>query len=409
MATQTTIFTDATVDGAKRTHLNKEYFDTNLLRMAQTKFVHAEYGQKTSIPKNKGKTVEFRRFIPPDPNTAMVGLTEGVTPDAQNIKQTRVTATCKQYGVWTEVSDLLKDTAIDDVMRATSDMQGVQIGTVLEWVARDAMNAGTNVQYAGGKTSRLVLTSSDKLTVTEVRKAVRTLKKRKAPMFSKKGKRPHYICICSPEATYDLQSDTLWQDVSKYSAAEQIYDGELGRMFGVVFVESTEAKVFKQSVCNKVNAAVTSGSSFVLKSDPTEEEIAYLSNGGNKIKIGSTEYTLASSGSYVSATKTVTVTATFTAQAGLSADDIVYSEDGGAPDATTKEAPDIHATLVFGSDAYGVVDIDGGGNVETILKPLGHGDDPLNQRATVGAKVNSFAALILNNDWLVRIEHGVSA
>ncbi len=54
------------------------------------------------------------------------------------------------------------------------------------------------------------------------------------------------------DATYDLQSDALWQDVSKYSDVEQIYSGEIGRLFGVVFVESTEAKVFAQSVLTAV-------------------------------------------------------------------------------------------------------------------------------------------------------------
>ena len=34
--------------------------------------------------------------------------------------------------------------------------------------------------------------------------------------------------------------------------------------------------------------------------------------------------------------------------------------------------------------------------------------DPLDQRATVGAKVAAYTAKILNNLWIVRIEHGVS-
>jgi len=71
---------------------------------------------------------------------------------------------------------------------------------------------------------------------------------------------------------------------------------------------------------------------------------------------------------------------------------------------------DVHATLVFGSDAYGVIDVDGAGCVQTIVKPIGSGGatDPLDQRATVGAKVTAYTAKILNNLWLVRIEHAVS-
>ena len=192
-----------------------------------------------------------------------------------------------QYGAYVEVSDLLDMTGYDRVIADSAELLGEQLGTVVEWVTRDAMCMGNNVQYAGGKVNRLALTASDKLTVEEIRKAVRTLKRAKARPFGDEGRKAHFICICSPEATYDLQNDTLWQDVSKYSNAENIYSGEIGRLFGVVFVESTEAKIFTQSVLNRVSASVTNSASFVLKNTPTDAEAAYLSTGGSKIKIGS--------------------------------------------------------------------------------------------------------------------------
>jgi N4-gp56 family major capsid protein len=73
-------------------------------------------------------------------------------------------------------------------------------------------------------------------------------------------------------------------------------------------------------------------------------------------------------------------------------------------------APDVHAALIFGRDAYGTVDIDGSGAIRSIVKTFGEaGFDPLDQRATYGAKVEAYTALILNDDWLIRIEHGVTA
>lgn len=401
---QTTTYTDG--GSPKRTYLNKEFYDKNLLEMAKTKFVHANFGQKRNIPRGGGKTVEFRRWVPFAISQNYNKLTEGVTPDGQDLSQTHLEATVDQYGAFVEVSDLLKRTSFDDVAMGATDMLGEQMGTVVEWVTRDAMCAGTNVLYAGtGNTSRITLTASDKLTTTEIRKAVRELKKAKAPMITG-GKKPHYVCIVSPDATFDLQSDSLWQDVSKYSNAEQIYSGEIGRLFGVVFVESTEAKVYKQSVWNAVDANTSSSATFVLKNDPTPAEVAYLSTPGNKIKVGSTEYTLDATTPYTAATKTVKMTTT----ASFSANDKVYSEDAGAPDASTKAAPDIHAALMFGRDAYGTVDIEGSGAIQSIVKGFGEaGFDPLNQRATYGAKVEAYTALILNDDWLIRIEHGVTA
>lgn len=315
--------TNTTTSTASTTYLNKTYYDRNLLENAKTKLVHAQYGQKRNIPLNSGKTVEFRRWTLFDPAT-VVALTEGVTPSGQDLKQTNVTATINQYGAYVEVSDMLKTTSYDDVMEGSTDMLGEQVGTAIDWITRDAMCAGTNVQYANGKASRTALAATDKLTVTEIRKAVRTLKKNKAKMFNVSGKKPHFICICSPDATYDLQDDALWQDVSKYSNAEQVYSGEIGRLFGVVFVESTEAKVYAA---------------------------------------------------------------------------------GGSSNA------DVHASLVFGRDAYGVIELEGRGNLHTIIKGLGSGgtSDPLDQRCTVGAKVDGYTAKILNDAWIVRIEHGVTA
>ena len=402
---------NTTVSTAASTYFNKTFYDRKLLDTAKTRFVHANFGQKRSIPKNNGKRVEFRKYNLFTPDTNALTLVEGVTPTGQNLTQSKVEAEVKQYGAFVEISDLLEMTSYDPVIADSAELLGEQLGTVIEWVTRDAMCQTTNVQYANGAEGRGALTASDKLTVNEVRKAVRTLKKNKARPFVSamdgSGRKPHFICICSPDATYDLQNDPLWQDVSKYSNAEQIYSGEIGRLFGVVFVEATEAKVYSQSVHNAVNANTTSSTSFVLKTSPSAKEAAYLSTGGNKIMIGSNEYTLAATNSYTAATRTVKLTSSVS----LTADTVVYSKDGGAIDEVTKTAPDVHATLIFGADAYGVVDVAGSGAMETIIKPLGSAGttDPLDQRSTVGAKVAAYTAKVLNPLWLVKIEHCVSA
>lgn len=68
---------------------------------------------------------------------------------------------------------------------------------------------------------------------------------------------------------------------------------------------------------------------------------------------------------------------------------------------------DVHGTLILARDFYGITRI-AGHAVENIVKPLGSGDDPLNQRATSGWKI-TFVAKRLNEAYAVRIEHGVTA
>lgn len=401
---------NTTVSTATTAAFNKQFYDKKLIETAKTRLVHASFGQKRSIPRHNGKRVEFRKYDLFTPDQDALTLTEGVTPDGQSLSQSAVEAEVKQYGAYVEVSDLLDLTAYDEVIADSAELLGEQLGTVIEWVTRDAMCATTNVQYVNGKTKRNQLEATDKLTVDEIRKAVRTLKKNKARTFNTAAdgsvRKPHFVCICSPDATYDLQSDPLWQDVSKYSNAEQIYSGEIGRLFGVVFVEATEAKVYEQSVYNYLSILDTDNS-FTLQSPLSPAGKAYLSTPGNKVVIGSRTYTMANTPVTYSGGKAYYHVKE--ANPDFDSGDLIYTDDAGKLNGEQEAAP-VHATLVFGADAYGIIDIDGSGTMETIIKPQGSSGslDPLNQRATVGAKVAAYAAKVLNPLWIVRIEHGVS-
>ena len=167
--------TNTTKNTVEGTGLNKTFFDRQLLEGARTRLVHAQYGQKRRIPKNNGKRVEFRRWNLFDIDENMCELTEGVTPDGQTLSQSTVEAEVSQYGAYVEISDLLEQTAYEQVLSDSAELLGEQLGTVVEWVTRDAMCAGNNIQRAGGKSARSEITAADTLSVDEIRKAVRTL------------------------------------------------------------------------------------------------------------------------------------------------------------------------------------------------------------------------------------------
>jgi N4-gp56 family major capsid protein len=65
----------------------------------------------------------------------------------------------------------------------------------------------------------------------------------------------------------------------------------------------------------------------------------------------------------------------------------------------------VYPTLVVGRGAYGVTEWN---SLEAVYKPLGSGEDPLNQKATIGVKID-FAAKRLQEDALVRIESAATA
>lgn len=70
---------------------------------------------------------------------------------------------------------------------------------------------------------------------------------------------------------------------------------------------------------------------------------------------------------------------------------------------------DVYGTIIVGADAYGVSRI-AGSAMKNIIKPLGSAGsaDPLDQRQTSGWKA-TFVAKILNEAFMLRIEHAVSA
>jgi N4-gp56 family major capsid protein len=66
----------------------------------------------------------------------------------------------------------------------------------------------------------------------------------------------------------------------------------------------------------------------------------------------------------------------------------------------------VHSSVMVGEEAYGITKIKGEGDVQTIIKPLGSAGsaDALNQRQTIGWKINAFVAKRLKEQAIVRIE-----
>ena len=221
----------------------KTFYSDYLIDMAEPNLVHDQFGQKHPIPKNGGKIIEFRKYDPLP--KALTPLTEGVTPDGQKLTMSVITAQVEQYGGYVELSDILMLTAIDNNLVQATKLLGSQAGRTLDTITREVLNGGTNVQYAEGQvTSRSALVGGQEsgnhyLTVDAVRRAVRFLKVMNAPKIN-----GYYAGIIHPDVSYDLMSDEKWVNVKTYSDPEDIYEGEIGRIEGVRFVETSEAKVF---------------------------------------------------------------------------------------------------------------------------------------------------------------------
>ena len=224
----------ATVTLANTPNENKTFYNKTLISRLTPQLLFAKYGQKKPIPKHEGDTVNFRKFN--SLTAAVTPLTEGVTPNGSSIDVTKVEATVKQYGDFVTLSDKIDMVGIDPVVAETSAVLGEQAGLTVDTVVRDIVVAGTNVLYAGGGASA---SASKYLTGADVKKAVRALKKANAKPYEGNS----FIGIIDPETASDLMDDPMWQDVSKYNGGTAIMDGEIGKLYGVRFIETTNVKV----------------------------------------------------------------------------------------------------------------------------------------------------------------------
>ena len=224
----------------------KTYYYKELIENAEPELVHDQFGQKRPIPKGSGKVAEFRKYAPLVKQTTP--LTEGVTPNGQKLSVNTIDVALNQYGGYVEFSDILLATTIDNNLTEGAQLLGAQAGRTSDTITREVLAAGTNVLYADGKSARSAIAQTSVLTVNDVRKAVRALKIQNAKKID-----GYFIGIIHPDCEYDLMNDPLWQYPHQYVDTENIYDGEIGRIAGVRFVETTEAKIFPAAGASNTN------------------------------------------------------------------------------------------------------------------------------------------------------------
>lgn len=239
----------------------KTYYDTQLLENARSNQVFSQLGRRQALPRNHGKTVEWRKF-----NTfkkALTPLTEGVIPTGQQFGMSSINVTVQQFGTYTTVTDVLDMHAVDRTILGATEEMGAAMNETMETLIRNVLVGGTNVMYApiigtGGATtaveSRAALTAEAKLTPEVVHKAITWLKKNKAPKFDGQW----YVAVIHPSVAEDLSESSAWIEAHKYEATTEMFRGELGKMWGCRFVESTNAPVFSNGAeSNPVMAYAT--------------------------------------------------------------------------------------------------------------------------------------------------------
>ena len=417
----------AYLKGAGLSDEMRTYYADYLIDNAEPNLIHDQFGQRHAIPKNGGKSIRFRKYDPLPKLTA--ALSEGVTPTGQSLNMGAVEATVRQYGGYVELSDLLLLAAIDNNLVMATKLLGSQAGRTLDTITREVLCGGTNVQYGeDAVTARYLLCGGQEsgnhyMSVDCIKRAVRFLKNQNAEKIN-----GAYACIIHPDCAYDLTSDANWKYPHQYCDTKELYEGEIGMIEGVRFVESTEAKVFHAPDLTPTSRTIscmadayTTLSTAGMASDGFGTGSKYrlkLAGGlhvtpdmiGRSILMydaseASWQYAEITGGVYSESGENYLFFDRQLVAGGIGSTDLVTTaQDILYPGEAGLAGRDVYATLVLGDNAYGTTELTGGG-LEHIVKQLGSAGtaDPLNQRATVGWKATKAAARLVEA-FMVRIE-----
>jgi N4-gp56 family major capsid protein len=240
-------------------------YNRALLHRFRAKTLFTKFGDQQSIPKGGGVAMSFRRMEtirpvvtastsswPADATyTSAVGavLTEGtfLTPTIV-ASWANVVATIRQYGQAAYISDLVDAQQIDAAVPEYVKNFGEAMAELLDLVTRDLLLTTGNIQYANAKASQSLVISGDNMTLVEIRKGVRTVKRANvSPVLDGR-----FALLVHPDTVFDLQGDTNITNVWTYGGAgkrqEDIFDATPTDLpFGVRVYESTLLPITRAS------------------------------------------------------------------------------------------------------------------------------------------------------------------
>lgn len=188
-----------------------------------------------------GKTISFE-FVA-DLAAATTALTEtaDVTPVA--ISDSQTTITLAEYGNAVQTTAQARAFDFIPVNPLVANVLGFNGGITQDTLARNALQAGTNVIYPAALTSRATVTASSTLTGQMIMKAVAQLQTNLVQPWSDNL----YRGVIHPQIAYDLRLTTGaggWNDVHVYSSPDGIFQGVIGTFAGVQFMQSARAPLF---------------------------------------------------------------------------------------------------------------------------------------------------------------------
>jgi N4-gp56 family major capsid protein len=214
--------------------------------------------KKTELGVQPGLTINFMRYNNLEVDQTGSELTEGVRMEPVALSASQIQITVKEHGKAVAVTELLLNAAFDDVMASASRLLGRHMAQSMDTQARNTLYQNA-IPFGGGSavapnvvfgrttaSARGPISPYDPGTVgtaaspgylspATVKDAVEVLAGQNIPRLG-----DTYVCFVHPSQSRALRDWPEFIEVTKYAAPGNFMLGEIGRIYDVVFIETTQ-------------------------------------------------------------------------------------------------------------------------------------------------------------------------
>lgn len=208
------------------------YYEKRFLERARKKIILAQGAQKSSHGKNQGKSIVFTRYTPS--TLATTALSEGANPSVTLLSNANVSCTLAEYGKTFKVSKFLSLTSIDKNNAEKIDLAAQNMGETINRLAGNALSGATSIYPNSKKISTCV--ASDTIDATDIRTVVKNLELNQAMAYDDGT----FMGKVQPATKSSIVLDSTWINSKTYSDVKDLYLGEMGELYQVRFLLSTE-------------------------------------------------------------------------------------------------------------------------------------------------------------------------
>jgi len=217
--------------------------------------------KKTELGVMPGLTVNFMRYTNLGTNESTgATLTEGVRMEPVALTASQIQITVQEQGQAVAVTELLLNASFDDVMASASRLLGRHMAQSMDIQARNTLYK-SGIPFGGGaavapnvvfgrtvESTRGAISPYDPgdvgtaaapgyLAPAAVKDAVEVLAGQNIPRLG-----DTYVCFVHPSQSRSLRDWPEFIEVTKYAAPGNFMLGEIGRLYDVVFIETTQVK-----------------------------------------------------------------------------------------------------------------------------------------------------------------------